>query len=363
MNICDKCVYVNSLKEWINSFSLKGICEVCKSENQSIIGWNSFLNHINRLIGQLYIENSKSNFVIRDILNYMEFKAHTEIKTKLIKQLSNTYSRRIDADIESTPSKIFPLIVLWEDFKNILKYKCRFFCKEYITENYHKPEKVEMFFNKFKNLIDEFREECLTSTLDENSLLYRARDNNKGQIATNNCHTLGPPPPEKKTHPTRTSPVGIPFFYSSTDKYTAIEEIKTTSQKFIVGQWRLNQRCFFIDISKYDDSYILPDYWSVKNLRKRDFIQLLSILNEDFSRKIEKDNKQHIEYLPTQIIAEYFKINYFDICGIIYRSSVSNKKNVAIFSERLQFSDKNKYSYLTNKDKKTLILEKFYIED
>ena len=363
MNICDKCTHIDSLKEWICSFALKGTCNICNSANQSIVTWSDFLRHIKKLISQVYTENSKGNVVIRDVIESMKFQAHPEIKTMLIRELQNTYSRRIDADVNSNPSSIFPLIVLWKDFKLILKYKCRFFCKEYIMDNYHKPEKAEMFFNKFKSLINEFREECLISTLDKNNLLYRARDNSNGKIEIMNSQTLGAPGPKDKIYPTRTSPVGISVFYSSMDKSTAIKEIKTKSEEFTVGQWRLNQKCFFIDISKYDNNYTLPDYWSFKNFRKRDLIQFLSVLNNEFSKKIEKDKKnhiEHIEYLSTQLISEFFKINYADVCGIIYKSSVSNNKNVAIFNERFQCLDLKQYNGIKNKDVKTLILEKHY---
>ena len=356
MNICDKCIHIESLKEWVRSFSIEDTCSICKSVNQSIIKWNLLLNHIKKLIGQVYIENHVGNFVIRDIIDDMEFKAHSEVKTMLIKELRNTYSRKIDADVQSSPSNVFPLVVLWKDLKHILKHKCRFFCKEYIMDNYHKPEKTEMFFNKFKNLLDEFREKYLISTLDQNILLYRARDNSNGKIKVLNCQTLGAPDPDKKIYPTRTSPVGIPIFYSSMDKNTAIKEIKTSSEEFIVGQWKLNQKCFFIDISKYNDNYILPDCWSVKSFRKREFIQFLSVLNNDFSKKIEKDQKSQIEYLSTQLIVEFFKMNYSDVCGIIYKSSISNSKNVAIFIERFKCLDANKYNGI-NENLKTLILE------
>lgn len=59
---------------------------------------------------------------------------------------------------------------------------------------------------------------------------------------------------------------------------------------------------------------------------------------EDFSKPIGKDGKEHIDYVPTQIVTEYFR-RIFTICdintleGIAYKSFRNGKKYVLIFKK------------------------------
>jgi hypothetical protein len=56
---------------------------------------------------------------------------------------------------------------------------------------------------------------------------------------------------------------------------------------------------------------------------------------EDLSKPISKNGREHIEYVPTQVVTEYFRYTYEDLTGgsldgIIYPSSKLSKKNACV---------------------------------
>lgn len=63
----------------------------------------------------------------------------------------------------------------------------------------------------------------------------------------------------------------------------------------------------------------------------RDFI-------EDFTKPIERSDRAHADYVPTQVVTEYFRHVYrtddgHQIDGIIYPSSKTGDKAIVIFAD------------------------------
>lgn len=56
----------------------------------------------------------------------------------------------------------------------------------------------------------------------------------------------------------------------------------------------------------------------------------------DFTKDVKKDGKEHIEYVPTQVVTEFFRYSFnknrkYKIDGIIYPSSKNNKNEALVF--------------------------------
>lgn len=65
-------------------------------------------------------------------------------------------------------------------------------------------------------------------------------------------------------------------------------------------------------------------------------------ISKAFSRPVNRDDLES-EYLPTQILAEVFKVEGFD--GIAYRSSLAKGTNVVLFDRNVAKPRKHNYLY------------------
>ncbi len=123
-----------------------------------------------------------------------------------------------------------------------------------------------------------------------------------------------------------------------------------------------------IDLTKVQPT---PSIFDSENRDVRSDISFLNSFLSDFIKPIEKDGKEHIEYVPTQVVTEYFRYIFRDskkdnVYGICYPSSRNNSgKSIVLFIEQkycidnnskqnslykpLLFMDQNKIKYIKTK--------------
>jgi hypothetical protein len=136
---------------------------------------------------------------------------------------------------------------------------------------------------------------------------------------------LGPPPP-RKAKASRMSPAGIPMFYGALEEYTAIAECVQGRLKkgkvANVGAFIATEEFLVLDLTNLEP---IPSLFA----GQADLRQVLGFLHSfvrDLSKPIKKDDRVHIEYVPTQIVTEYFRHSFEcpdgqPVRGILYPSS------------------------------------------
>ena len=90
-----------------------------------------------------------------------------------------------------------------------------------------------------------------------------------------------------------------------------------------------------IDLTLVDEP--LPSFFDIDRIKRQKRSDLIFIkeLSAKLSEPISKDGREHTDYVPTQVLAEYIRKQ--KIHGIIYESGrKSDGQNVALF-----FSQKN----------------------
>ena len=74
---------------------------------------------------------------------------------------------------------------------------------------------------------------------------------------------------------------------------------------------------------------------SAMNAQTANPLQFLYRFRKEIRKPIAKDRKEHIDYVPTQIISEFFRhrftYNEKNLNGIIFDSSKTDGKNMALF--------------------------------
>ena len=76
---------------------------------------------------------------------------------------------------------------------------------------------------------------------------------------------------------------------------------------------------------------------------------------DELSKEIYEDGREHVEYVPTQILTEYFKYIFYQLTnnqieGIVYKSSKSEKGKCVVF-----FMDNKSSSKYLKLDKTTYL--------
>jgi hypothetical protein len=122
------------------------------------------------------------------------------------------------------------------------------------------------------------------------------------------------------------SPAGIPMFYGALDEQTAIAETvpgKLEAGKIVnVGAFITLEEFSVLDLTNLQP---VPSLFSNQR-HLRPILRFLHSFVRDLSKPIKKDGRVHIEYVPSQIVTEYFRYSFelYDnqpIRGILYPSS------------------------------------------
>lgn len=217
----------------------------------------------------------------------------------------------------------------WDEFADAVKYHTRYIYyrvntpwqKDINSRNRNSRFRIRPS-HVIEEVLDKISDLDITWTIPPGTRIWRARlcDVDK-PLST--PEELGPPSIEQALASTRMSPAGIPVFYGSFDRETAIEEtLKTESG--VLGGWKTVQEFRVLNLARIR---AIPSLFDAKMRRLRPIVLFLESFSDEISQQILKDGREHIEYIPTQVFTEYIKHVYRDqggtgLDGILYKSIV-----------------------------------------
>lgn len=141
--------------------------------------------------------------------------------------------------------------------------------------------------------------------------------------------TMGAPPDHLAGHG-RANPAGIPYLYLGSKQETAVAEIRPhTGELACVAEFRI-PAIRAVDLReprRQVSPFILSDASEISQLRVD--LPLLERLGDELMRPVVPRGAA-FEYIPSQYLCEFIKKSGFD--GVVYRSSVSEGMNLALFS-------------------------------
>ena len=160
------------------------------------------------------------------------------------------------------------------------------------------PDPAE-FLKRIGELVNELG---LLRSLEKHETLYRVRQEGDSK-RFDRFRDLGPPPDEKATAG-RMNPAGIAYFYLARELETAAGEVvDKPPARIAIGKFRTKDELVVLDLT------CLPEPPSVFDLDQYDRYQAIVFLQDfvdQISRQVAKDGMEHIEYVPSQIVCEYF---------------------------------------------------------
>ncbi|EMK3754761.1 RES domain-containing protein [Providencia rettgeri] len=367
-HVCAECFGNQGIINLINDeeeLKAEQKCDYCKKNNRKVVLLDLVLAHI---LGSIYFcyanpeevaYRDKGEFITEKNLSTAEVLYELGLKCNNNKLFEDICSHiRNDYWCESQPylsEKHEVLLYSWDSFSNHIKNKSRFVFFEQDTEpfddQYFPPA---LILNYIGSAIKEL---SLFKTLQKDEPIYRCRhlciDNKKYW----NAKDLGTPLPKYTLgNPNRMNPQGIPMFYGSPQKLTAIKEIidscntSDESKEFVTGIFYSTKELRLVDLTQSLDEIDYFDHSNQHLITSKLFLRkFIEIINKPITRS--EPNLVYIEYIPTQVVTEYFKIiltdnNGHHMNGFQYKSSKDGEPCIVLFVTQDECDDD---SNITNK--------------
>lgn len=193
----------------------------------------------------------------------------------------------------------------WDYFCDVVMRRRRFFFLD-IGPDPSEPEVYDPG-QILRNIFDFADEAGLFTELAAGKQLYRARWEEPGaQLET--PRELGPPPEEKATQANRMSAPGIVMFYACDEIDTALFEVAQEPGLFAVGRWKILRPAIVLDLTAIPAIPALfecdPEGGQDVSRRALTFLHHVA---DQISRPITRDDRIHVEYVPTQVVTEFLR--------------------------------------------------------
>ena len=193
----------------------------------------------------------------------------------------------------------------WDYFCDVVMRRRRYFFLD-IGPNPSEPEVYDPG-HILRTIFDSADQLGLFKELPAGKQLYRARwEGPDSQLAT--PQELGPPPEEKATQVNRMSAPGIVMFYACDEVDTALLEVAQEPGSFAVGRWRIFRPAIVLDLT---DVPVIPALFECDPEGGQDVsrraLTFLHHVADQISRPIMRDDRIHVEYVPTQVVTEFLR--------------------------------------------------------
>jgi hypothetical protein len=104
------------------------------------------------------------------------------------------------------------------------------------------------------------------------------------------------------------SPSGIAMFYGAEDEETAIAEMLAVAPSrddlLTIATFESRVPLHIVDLDAIPQ---VPSLFEPTALERRSSLVFLNRFASEVSRPVDRDEREHLEYVPTQIVTEYFR--------------------------------------------------------
>lgn len=356
-----------NLRRHIERSGESGTCSFC-GKNGKVIDFADFIRHVNntvyRYFGTIDEENLPLDFFHEDnygfgflreggsnIANYNFLEPIHALSTPMLLQnlglvtesdaLNEAIENCFDMNQEWIRHDPFlftdgeRVSFFWKSFCETIKAHRRFTIDEYEFEGDHYCE-IMSYKDVISQIFSAINDAKMCITLPKGTRLYRSRPfDNKPPIIEFDDLTSAPAENAKQN---RMSPAGISMFYSSLQAKTNHAELGSIEGVIVTGRFTLKRDVRILDLTS------LPSlsYWGKGDIGEMEFLHDFA---KEVSRPIKRDDRIHIEYLPTQAFTEYIRYRFKDnngapLDGIMFNSSIPNAgKNVVLFCNKEESSE------------------------
>jgi hypothetical protein len=339
--VCAECIRERWLAAYIKANADQNECDFCgeTSDDPIAIELGDIIDHIRERIECIYedpansvgYESAEGGYQLSTIDTYEVLDEvglgvdNDDLREELADGVGG--SEWVHRNPYSLPEED-ALQMSWESFAETVKHKVRYlmFPVEKHDE-YYVREGLELN-EVLDGLGDAFVQYDLLSVLKAGTRLYRVRLHAPGRAPENTLADMGPPPIASAKFSNRMSPAGISMFYGALDEETALQETYIRHDgkpaEATIAVFELVEDLHVLNVT------VLPEYPSVfgsdEGNLDRPTVHFVHSFVRDFTQAVEKDGREHIEYVPSQVVTEYVRYRMGQkagkpIRGILYPSA------------------------------------------
>lgn len=355
--VCSNCFADPHLSALVVTEANAAHCDYCGDEGESVSA-TDLIKILEYMLPQIDLEYDRADEVLpcdpetkNRMFSEYELDTRTMLEVEIGLELPRDGNGKLmKAIAEAMPEQDWcyrdPLIPMpaerigssWEAFKMVVKHRRRFFFLHYndaeLEYDISWGAAAYSIPDLLKRIAQFVMEHGLITQLKTGSSWVRCQKMGPEDCDFDACR-MGPPPYEKALLPNRMSPTGIPMFYGACDRETALAEIAEESGRFAAATFATRRDVLVLDLCQTPP---VPSLFDVEKAKDRPIAQFMKSFIEDFRAPIDRKEKPHIDYLPTQVITEYFRTivtgpKKQPIEGVLYSSTKNGRNAVVLFAE------------------------------
>ncbi|MDI9271790.1 HEPN-associated N-terminal domain-containing protein [Stenotrophomonas sp. PFBMAA-4] len=339
---CESCVNQKDIWRLSHSCIENGQCDYCEKPDTAVLAVDKVQEHLYEVLDAYYAEPANAGtpwvdgeWIVElidtdDVLQDLGFYPNDALRAEIIDaDLTEQWVRAARghwADIQDEEVMLYS----WDSFCQATKHQTRFNFRSVRHEAYEQEVPVADMLDVVGNAVS-----ALIKTLPDGTELYRARYLPAAELAQVSASTMGPPPKEVASAG-RMNPAGIPYFYAAFDVSTALAEIGPAPEGKLPAAaiFHNSKPLKVVDFCELPD---VPSVFATDQRAERVTARFLQGFVSAITRRVEKDGREHIDYVPSQIVCEYLAQSYTPegdeaIDGILFPSAVhEGGRNLVVF--------------------------------
>jgi hypothetical protein len=291
-----------------------GTCDFCGTTDTQLVEPDRLANYFELLVN-VYEPSEDGKSLVEWMKDDWELFSHQRMDTahanELLGEILND-DEIVRRGFTPSASYISEGLAQWDNLRDEMMYANRWFLD------------LAIDLERLRQLLDML----LAPTLLQE--WYRARICIEDEVFP--IEKMGAPPKRRSSHG-RANPAGIPYLYLGSYPDTAVAEIRPHTGEFACVANFTIPEIKAVDLRnprKLVSPFILTDAGEIGQLRAD--LPFLERLGEELTRPVQPTGAA-IDYIPSQYLCEFIKKSGFD--GVIYRSSVSDGINLALFKPAL----------------------------
>lgn len=286
-----------------------------------------------------------------DALLSLPFECHDQLLQDVTEAIENAFWVEAAGGSWLGVHKSTQLGYGWERFAHHVKHRQRYFFSMSQMDDNDRDLDVEPS-RLLPEVADIIKDLDLIREIPAVTPLFRARVRSADDAWPLDPENLGAPP-NRKAAAGRMNAAGIPYLYLALERETAVAEVIQTPPSMVaVGQFHATKPLRILDLM---DLSPIPSLFDCERLRERELHIFLQRFVDSISRPVAKDGTEHIEYVPSQVVCEYFS-SVFEhqvssgesLDGILYPSTVrEGGRNLVLFPKYQSIDDQFAHVKLT----------------
>jgi len=362
--VCAQCIMDDALGRIVTSNACSKKCTYCGRQSQEPIAaiLDIVTEHMAECIARVYTdpaevlpyESREGGYQGGTVYDFWELREKVELfieNEELLNDITDSFVQDIWCErdwLTLSPSQ--KKVYGWQAFQEAVKHKRRYTFWSMGDEYEEKLHPDYWPVGKTLNEIaDSIRETDLIKQIQIGTPIWRVRiHEEKDKLIKDSDFTA--PPVETAIQSNRMSPAGVPMFYGAEDFDTACQETvdpgKINGKLITGGCFETVTPLYILNLVDIPE---VPSFFNKEAVDIRNDLIFLQNFAHDLSKQIQRDGREHIEYVPTQAFTEYvrweMKTNDGQpIDGICYRSSKNGKSCYVLFCEQDECVGKPEFS-------------------